>query len=409
MMQICGGCQASRLTPVVSLGRMPPVNAFVDPAGPGDEAAFPLDLYFCERCTLVQLHPVVDPALLFGTYTYLSSASRTNVERLSRLADELVARLGLGAGSKILEIGSNDGTLLRCFQRHTSEVVGVDPARNVAALAAAAGIDTVVDFFSDDVARALARERGRFDLILALNVVAHTPDFVGLLARARDLLAAGGHLVIEVVYVAETLLRGEIDTIYHEHVYCFSLHALRHACVRAGLLLADVEKIDAQGGSLRVVMKREETGTAAAARVDALLAEERSLGLDRAATYASVAPLALALRDGVRSGLAELRRSVDLVVGLGASARGVVLMNYCGLTTGDLAFVVDDTPLKQGRLVPGCHVPVADWTRIPKDGNIGCLMLSWNYRREVLDKLRARTSNARVLIPLPTMTEVRLA
>ena len=411
-MKSCGGCQGLRLTPIVSLGSMPPVNAFLDAGAPGGmviaETGYPLDLYFCEACTLVQLYPVVDPALLFGTYTYLSSASRTNVKRLERLADALSARFGLDAHSRILEIGSNDGTLLRQFQRRTSHVVGVDPARNVAALAAAAGVDTVVDFFSTDVAQALGRAQGGFDVILALNVVAHTPDFIGLFSRARDLLNEGGHLVIEVVHVLPTLLRGEIDTIYHEHVYCFSLHALRHACQRAGLVIVDAEKIAAQGGSLRVVMQRAPRAGVVTAGVAELLAEERAAALDKAATYASIEPLALALREGVRSGLGALRRSADLVVGLGASARGVVLMNYCGLTSADLAFVVDDTPLKQGKLVPGCHIPVADWTRIPKDKNIGCLMLSWNYRREVLEKLHTRTSKARVLIPLPALEEVRL-
>src|SRR5450432_1760024 len=255
-MKVCRGCQATGLTPVVSLGSMPPVNAFVDATTLGDERAFPLDLYFCERCTLVQLFPVVDPALLYGTYTYLSSASRTNVLRLEELALDLAARLALGAGSKVLEIGSNDGTLLRRFARHTPAVLGVDPARNVAALAEAAGVPTVVEFFSSSVGRALAREHGGFDLVLALNVVAHTPDFVDLLEGARELLTPSGHVVVEVVHVLQTILRGEIDTIYHEHVYCFSLHALRHGCERAGLTIVDVEKIPAQGGSLRVLMQR---------------------------------------------------------------------------------------------------------------------------------------------------------
>jgi len=185
-MTTCGGCEAHGLIPVVSLGHMPLVNAFLEAPRPGAgvraEPTFPLDLYFCERCTLVQLHPVVEPRLLFGTYTYLSSVAHTNLARLARLADELAARLALGARSKVLEIGSNDGTLLRRFQRHTPNVVGVDPAQNVAALAAAAGVETIVDFFSPRVAAELARARGGFDLILALNVVAHTPDFVGLLS-----------------------------------------------------------------------------------------------------------------------------------------------------------------------------------------------------------------------------------
>jgi SAM-dependent methyltransferase len=407
-MKACRGCQAPGLTPVVSLGSMPPVNAFVDAAMLAGEQAFPLDLYFCERCTLVQLYPVVDPALLYGTYTYLSSASRTNVMRLEQLADELVVRLGLDARSKVIEIGSNDGTLLRRFARHTPAVLGVDPAGNVAALAEAAGVPTVVEFFSSRVGRDLALLRGGFDLVLALNVVAHTPDFIDLLEGARALLTPGGHFVIEVVHVLQTLLRGEIDTIYHEHVYCFSLHALRHGCERAGLTIVDVEKIPAQGGSLRVSMQQTVHAAAPGARVEEVLAEERAAGLLHAETYASIAGLALALREGVRSGLRALRASSDIVVGLGASARGVVLMNYCGLTVADIDFVVDDTPLKQGKLVPGCHIPVHDWTKIAKETKVAGLMLSWNYRREVLAKLAARTSRARVLVPLPTLEELTL-
>jgi SAM-dependent methyltransferase len=326
----CGGCGAPGLVPVVSLGSMPPVNAFIDAAGLAAERAYPLDLHFCPRCTLVQLWPVVDPALLYGTYTYLSSASRTNVARLDELAARLVRDLSLGARSKVLEIGSNDGTLLRRFLPHARAVLGVDPARNVAALAEAAGVPTVVEFFSARLGEALAREHGGFDLVLALNVVAHTPDFLDLLAGVRALLAPGGRFVIEVVHVLPTLLRGEIDTIYHEHVYCFSLHALAHACGRAGLAIVDAEKIAAQGGSLRVVMCASGEGAAADGRVAALLADERAAGVDRAETYAGIAGLARALRDGVRTGVRRLRGTAgaDLVIGLGASARGVVIMNY---------------------------------------------------------------------------------
>ncbi|HVU52780.1 MAG TPA: class I SAM-dependent methyltransferase [Polyangia bacterium] len=404
----CRGCDAPGLSPVVSLGSMPPVNAYVDPAAPGVERAYPLDLWFCARCTLVQLSPVVDPPLLYGSYTYLSSASRTNVARLEALADELARDFALDARARVLEIGSNDGTLLARLRGRAHAVVGVDPARNVAPLAEAAGVRTVVAFFSERLARELARDEGPFDLVLALNVVAHTPDFRDLLGGVRALLAPRGRCVVEVVHVLPTLLAGEIDTIYHEHVYCFSLLALAHACAPAGLALVDAERIAAQGGSLRVVLARAEGAPPPGPRVGQILAEERAAGLDRAETYARVASLARALRAGVSEGVRALRGSADAVVGLGASARGVVLMNYCGLGPADVDFVVDDTPLKQGKLMPGCHVPVHDWTKIAKGMKVAGLMLSWNYRREVLAKLAARTSCARVLVPLPVLEEVVL-
>jgi SAM-dependent methyltransferase len=404
----CRGCDAPGLVPVVSLGSMPPVNAFVDPAAPGDERAYPLDLWFCARCTLVQLAPVVEPARLYGSYTYLSSASRTNVARLEELADDLARRFALDARSRVLEIGSNDGTLLARLGGRTRAVLGVDPARNVAPLAEAAGVRTVVSFFSERLARELARDEGPFDLVLALNVVAHTPDFRDLLAGVRTLLAPGGRCVVEVVHVLPTLLGGEIDTIYHEHVYCFSLLALAHACGSVGLALVDAETIAAQGGSLRVVLQRSESAPPPSAGVTEILARERAAGLERPETYARVAGLARALREGVGARVRALRGTADLVVGLGASARGVVLLNYCGLGPADVDFVVDDTPLKQGKLVPGCHVPVHDWTKIPKGTKVAGLMLSWNYRREILAKLAARTSQARVLVPLPVLEVVEL-
>jgi SAM-dependent methyltransferase len=403
----CRGCDARGLAPVVSLGAMPPVNAYLDPADLGAERAYPLDLWFCPRCALVQLSPVVDPALLYGRYTYLSSASRTNVARLEALADGLAREHGLGAGSRVLEIGSNDGTLLGRLARRGPVVLGVDPARNVAPLAEAAGVPTVVAFFGERLGRELAREHGPFDLVLALNVVAHTPDFRDLLRGVQALLAPGGRFVVEVVHIWPTLLAGEIDTIYHEHVYCFSLLAFAHACGPAGLSLVDAERISAQGGSLRVVLQRSEDVTAPGARVEALLAEERAAGLDRLETYARIAGQARALREGVREGVRALRAEADVVVGLGASARGVVLMNHSGLGPGDVDFVVDDTPLKQGKLMPGCHVPVHDWTKIPKGTKVAGLMLSWNYRREILAKLAARAPGAAVLVPLPALEVVR--
>jgi 2-polyprenyl-3-methyl-5-hydroxy-6-metoxy-1,4-benzoquinol methylase len=314
----------------------------------------------------------------------------------------------LDARARVLEIGSNDGTLLRRLRRYTSSIVGVDPAHNVAALAEAAGVPTVIGFFSSRLARELQRSHGAFDLVLALNVVAHTPDFVDLLSGVRDVLTRRGRLVVEVVHVVETILRGEIDTIYHEHVYCFSLHALVHAAAAAGLVIVDVEKIAAQGGSLRVSLERAEGAGRSTARVAALLAEERAAGVDRAETYARVGALARTLREGLRARVRALRGEVDVVVGLGASARGTVLMNYCGLGPRDVDFVVDDTPLKQGKLMPGCHVPVYDWTRIPEGTKVAGLMLSWNYRREILAKLAARAPAARVVVPLPTLEEIVL-
>jgi SAM-dependent methyltransferase len=387
---------------------MPPVNAFLTAEQVPGEQSFPLDLHFCSQCTLVQLWPTVDPSLLFGEYSHLSSASRGNVAHLTDLAAALSKRLQLTANSRVLEIGSNDGTLLSQFKPVTAHLLGVDPAANLTAKADGLNVRTRVQFFSSASAAEIANTEGLFDLILAINVVAHTPTFVDLMTGVRRLLQPGGHFVMECPHVVPTLLHGEIDTIYHEHVYCFSLHALNTACHKVGLRIVDVEKVASQGGSLRLFMQNAAESTSVSPRVQALLAEEEAAGVSQLATYQSLAARANSLRESLLRKLRELREGYELVIGLGAPARGVVLINYCGLSAKDLNFVVDDTPLKQGKLVPGRHIPVVDWSHIAQDQELGCLLLSWNYRNEILEKLKARTRRARVLIPLPVMEEVSL-
>ncbi|HVZ75303.1 MAG TPA: class I SAM-dependent methyltransferase [Polyangia bacterium] len=407
-MNACAGCGAAPLAPALSLAPMPPVNAFVTLDEVARETAYPLDVWFCPRCTLVQLHPTVDPARLFSDYTYLSATASTTVAYLGALAEALARRFALGPASRVLELGSNDGTLLAKLRPFGPRVLGVDPAANVAAIAEAAGVPTRVSFFSSTEARALRDEDGPFNLVLALNVVAHTPDFVDLLAGARAVLAPRGTLVLECAHVAQTILRGAIDTVYHEHVYCFSLHALVAACARAGLAIIDVEQTPAQGGSLRVFARAADESPVVDGHVAALLADEVAAGVTRPESYAAVARLAEALRRDVPARLRALRGGAQTCVALGAAARGVVLLNHCGLGPADLDFVVDDTPLKQGKLVPGVHLPVRGWDAVPRDQEIVALLLSWNYRDEMLEKLRARTSRARVLVPLPRLEEITL-
>jgi hypothetical protein len=214
---------------------------------------------------------------------------------------------------------------------------------------------------------------------------------------------------MECAHVAQTILRGAIDTVYHEHVYSFSLHALQHAFARAGLAIVDVETVPVQGGSLRVFARTADGAPAVAPSVPALLADEARAGVTRLETYTAVGAVAEALRRDLPARLRALRGAPPRpVVALGAPARGVVLLNHCGLGPTDVDVVVDDTPLKRGKLVPGARIPVADWSAIPRDADVVGLLLSWNYRGEMLAKLRARTSRARILVPLPKIEELSL-
>jgi SAM-dependent methyltransferase len=404
----CRGCGARPLRPVVSLGELPLVNAFVTSGQEAAERRFSLDVHFCEACALVQLDPIVAPDALFGHYTYLSSASDSFAAHLRTLAHALAGAMALSDASRVLEIGSNDGTFLAELEKTTPHVLGVDPAANVAARAEAAGVPTLVALFDSTLAHQLAREHGGFDLVVALNVVAHVPDVMDVLRGVRTVLKPDGAFVLEVAYVKGTILSGAIDTLYHEHVHNFSLLALEGACRRAGLVVTDASVVPVQGGSLRVVARPDSGAWPVSARAEALLADERAAGLDRFEAYAGVAPRAAALRERLRAAVERLRGERGPLVGLGAPARGVVLMNYCGFTADDVRLVVDDTPLKQGKLVPGCRVPVRGWDAIAPGEDVTGLMLSWNYRAEVLGKLARRTTRGRVVIPLPELQEVTI-
>ena len=405
----CRGCGQPALSRMFSLGDVPGVNAFFTREEVGRERPYPLDVAWCRECTLVQLESIVPPGELFSHYQHLSSASQSNVLHLGDLATLLTARLGLTQQSKALEIGSNDGTLLAAIKNASqAEVLGVDPARNLADYARKKGVDQISDFFTSKLADEIVAERGARDLVVALNVVAHTPDVSSLLSGVARVLSPEGTFVMEAVHVLRTILHGEFDTVYHEHVYCFSLTALVPLLRRAGLTVVDVEEIPTQGGSIRVYARRSDSQSIAAGSVARLLQIEAGEGVRDPATYQSVGDRVRQFKVDVLARLGELRRRHGRVFGLGAPARGVVILNYCGIGPELLDAVIDDTPLKQGNLVPGVHIPVVDWDTVEREKPGGYLLLSWNYEREMLGKLQRHITAAEVLVPFPELRTTTL-
>lgn len=401
----CKGCDSSCLDLVLSLGAMPPVNAFLAKDALVHEKSFPLDLYFCGSCSLLQLGAVIPPEQLFCHYLHMSSASAANRRHLASVADLTVFQLDLNQTSRILEIGSNDGTLLKMIAPRVGRVVGFDPAANLAC-PASAGIETIVDFFDEPSAIALSKSHGPFDGIIALNVVAHTPDFLSLLRGVRTLLKPGAKFFMENAYVVDTILQGQFDTIYHEHVHNFSLHALCAAYERAGLTALEAEIIPTQGTSIRVIVGRSDDNHTAEESIRTLLTRERDLGLTRSEGFKGVAKKVETFRREVRRWF-EAHRGLS-VVAVGAPARGVVMLNYCGLSSRDISYVVDDTPLKQGLLTPGSHIEVSPWERLEREPSELFILLSWNYRDELLERLRRIAPSAKVLIPFPILSEIDL-
>jgi novobiocin biosynthesis protein NovU/D-mycarose 3-C-methyltransferase len=333
----------------------------------------------------------------------MSSASESNLRHVQEVANLILEKFDVDQSKSILEIGSNDGSLLANFKNIGCNVLGVDPATNLIAASRQRGIETVPEFFSLAVANEISEAHGLFDVIVGLNVVAHTPDITGVLNGVRKLLRPSGTFLIEVAYVVENVLKGQFDTVYHEHVSCFSLHSLVAACKRAGLMIVDAEKISTQGGSLRVYAQRDQDVAQPNDRVTRLLSEERENGFTDHLVYQTVTRRVEDFRTHLRAIVQQMKEEHGHIVGLGAPARGVVILNYCGLDSEDISYVIDDTPLKQGKMVPGVHIPVVGWDRLSGDSSAAFLVLSWNYVDEIIEKLKCYVPMATLMVPFPEL------
>ncbi len=399
----CKACGSPDIRTFLDLGPVPPVNAFLKADQAASEKAYRLEMVLCDGCFLAQLRDVVDPDELFRNYLHISSASAANIRHLEEVAALVKSRFKVGESTRILEIGSNDGTLLAMFRDRTGRLLGVDPAENLVEISRLSGVETIPDFLYERTARRIRDERGEYDIILALNIVPHTPDVVELLRGVRHVMAPTGTFIMEGVYVLETITRGEFDTIYHEHVYCFSLHSLISTFARAGLAVVDAEKIPTQGGSLRVYAQKTDYGPEISPRVALMLREEKEKGLIDTRAFANVGGKVLSFRRELLEKIDGLREKHGKLVGLGAPARGVVIMNYCGIGADRLKYIVDDTSLKQGRLSPGTHVQVEPWDKLKTDPAAAFLLLSWNYEKDMLEKLRRFVPKASVIVPFPDL------
>lgn len=396
----CLSCDGERLTTILSLGELPLANAYLEAMDSCEEARFPLDLAFCRTCALVQLRHVVPPDRLFSEYLYFSSYSASMLRHAEALAARLVGERRLGAGSLVVEIASNDGYLLQFFLKAGVTVLGIEPAVNVGRVAREErNIPTVSAFFGPELAADLAKGGQYADVVLGLNVLAHVPDLNGFVAGIRTLLKPRGVAVIEVPYVRDMVERTEFDTIYHEHLCYFSVHAAAALVRRHGFVLQRVERVPIHGGSLRLFIGQ---GVDHDPTACALLEEESALGVDSETYYKDFGRAVEQVRSDLTSTLQQLRDNGATIAAYGAAAKGTMLLNYCRLGRETIEFVADRSPYKQGRRMPGSGIPVLPPQAIAERHPDYLLLLVWNLKDEILKQEEAyRQQGGRFIVAIP--------
>lgn len=387
----------------MSFGEMPLANAFISEADLDQpEARFPLELVFCESCALLQITESVDPEILFREYAYFSSYSTTTLERAAELVERLVRERGLDGRSLAMEIASNDGYLLQHYVRAGVPVLGIDPAWNVVEIAAQRGVETRCAFFGEDLARELASDGRRASVLHANNVLAHVPDLNGVVAGIARVLADDGIAVIETPYVRDLVERTEFDTIYHEHLFYYSLTALERLLGRNGLSVVDVERLDIHGGSLRVFAMRLDAQAPEQSSVHALLDEEEKLGVAQRGYFEDFAVRVGELQEELWALLRDLKAQGHRLAAYGAAAKGSTLLNSFGIDGDVLEFVADRSVHKQGLFMPGVRLPIVPAERLLEDMPDEVLLLAWNFTEEILSQQEEyRRRGGRFIVPIP--------
>lgn len=402
----CRSCGGGSLSPIVSLGEMALANSYLRPedlAKP--EPRYPLDLVRCRTCQLVQITCTVPPETLFRDYLYLSSYSSTMLRHAETLVERLIRERGLGPSTLAVEVASNDGYLLQYYARGGVPVLGVEPARNVAEIARSRGVRTVEEFFDAPLAKSLRETHGAASVIHANNVLAHVANLRGFVEGFRVLLADDGVVVSESPYLGEFLRKAEFDTIYHEHLCYYSLTALDYLFRQYGLAIEDCEMLPIHGGSMRIFARHAERANVST-RVTALLDEERRWGVADDAPYARFAAAIERIEHDLVSAVRRLRSEGKRVCGYGAAAKGTVMLNACRLGREDIEFVCDKNPLKQGRFMPGVHIPIVAPEQLAQSGADYCVLFVWNVAEEVMAENREWIARGgRFIIPVP---EVRI-
>ena len=390
----------------VDLGMSPLCESYVSAEQLNQmERFYPLHTWVCEKCFLVQLEEFVSPEEIFTEYAYFSSYADSWVEHMRRYADAITDRLSLGKESFVVEVASNDGYLLQHFVKKGIPVLGIEPAANVAKVAVEKGVPTLVKFFGARTAEELARERRRADLICGANVLAQVPDPNDFVRGLKILLHPRGVVTIEFPHLMRLMAENQFDTIYHEHFSYFSFLSAETLFARSGLTLFDVEELPTHGGSLRVYARHaEDDSRPISERARALRQREVDAGLLRLETYAGFDEQVKETKRKLLEFLIGARRAGKRVVGYGAPGKGNTLLNYCGIRTDFVDFTVDRSPYKQGKFLPGTHIPILAPDRLREARPDYVLILPWNFKDEIIQQMAdVRSWGGKFVVPIPAV------
>jgi hypothetical protein len=403
----CRFCGARLHFTLVDLGMSPLCESYVTQERLNRaEVFYPLRVYVCDRCFLAQLEEYVAVEEIFTEYAYFSAYSDTWVEHARRYVEKIVRQYQLGPQSHVVELASNDGYLLQHFLPHGIPVLGVEPAANVAAAAVARRIPTLVQFFNSRTATELVERRLGADLLIGNNVLAQVPALNDFVQGMKILLNPAGVITLEFPYLLELMRGNQFDTIYHEHFSYFSFIAAEQIFARHGIVLFDVEMLPTHGGSLRIYGRHDEDQTKpVSASIDWIKATEREAGIDRLETYLQFGEKVKATKHRLLEFLITARRAGKRIAGYGAPGKGNTLLNYCGIRTDFLEYTVDRNPYKQGKYLPGTHIPIYAPERIRDTRPDYVLVLPWNLKNEIMEQLSyVRSWGGQFVVPIPELT-----
>jgi len=405
----CRACAAPLHFVLIDLGVMPPCESYVSVDRRHEtELSYPLRVFVCEDCYLVQIEALVSPQAIFSEYAYFSSYSETWLKHAQRFAERTIERFNLDSNSLVVELGSNDGYLLQYFVAAGTGALGIEPAGNVAAAATRRNVPTEVAFFGEGLGRRLAGEGRAADVIVANNVLAQVPDLHDFVSGLRALLKPRGVVSIEFPHVVRLIDGNQFDTIYHEHFSYFSLLAAERVFARHDLRCFDVEELPTHGGSLRLSLCHAADDTKTTHdTVAELEGRERAIGVERLPVYAQFGERVKMTKQGILQFLNQAKRDGRRVAGYGAPGKGNTLLNYCGIGTDLIDFTVDRNPYKQGKLLPGSKIPVHHPDKIWETKPDYLFILPWNLKDEIIEQMGAiRAWGGRFVIPIPQVAVI---